>query len=85
VRFDLNVKDWESCLTLLSKIDLNSLSNLKAPTSMRHVDGAPHATLTVINGDKEIRSSTFDHGHPPKEIKELIEKLLTFKKQSSKQ
>jgi hypothetical protein len=41
--------------------------------------------LIIKDSDEEIRSSTFDHGHPPKEIKELIETLLTLKKMTAKQ
>lgn len=83
--FKNHKEDWNTCLELLSKVDMNDLSKLKAPTSYRYVDGAAHATLIIKNGDKEIRSSEFDHGHPPKEIKALVEKLQTFKKLSVKQ
>lgn len=78
-------QDWEDCLELLSKIDLEGLSKLEAPTSMRHIDGAAHATLTIKDGYKQIRSSSFDHGHPPEEIKALVEKLLSIKKVAIKQ
>ena len=83
--YDCPKEDWSDCLELLSKIDVDSLTELESPTSMRQYDGAPHATLTIKDGDKKIRSNTFDHGYPPKEIKELVEKLLTFKKIASKQ
>lgn len=92
---DINRKDyetykspkesWNECLKLLSKINIDGLPELEAPTSMRHYDGAAHATLIIKDGDKKIRSNTFDHGHPPKEIKELIEKLLALKKMLTKQ
>lgn len=77
--------DWKASLALLDNIDTSTLSELKAPTSKRFYDGAAHATLTIKNGDSEIKSSTFDHGHPPEEIKALVEKLLSFKKIASKQ
>lgn len=83
--YDCPKEDWNKCLELLSKIDIDSLTELEAPTSMRQYDGAPHATLTVKDGNKKIRSNTFDHGHPPKEIKELVEKLQSLKKLTSKQ
>ena len=70
--YKLSEENWNTCLELLSKIDMDDLPKLEAPTSMRHVDGAPHATLIIKDGDKEIRSSTFDYGHPPEEIKELV-------------
>lgn len=82
---ELDKKSWTDCLELLSEINLDSLSDLKAPTSMRYVDGAPHATLIVKDDGNKIQSSTFDHGHPPKEIKKLVEKLLALKKIITKQ
>lgn len=78
-------EDWNECLKLVSEINLDNLPELKAPTDYRYVDGAAHATLSIKDGDQEIRSSEFDHGHPPKEIKDLVEKLQSFKKLSSKQ
>ncbi|TJY38088.1 hypothetical protein [Pontimicrobium aquaticum] len=83
--YNSSIEDWNTCLELLSKIKINGLSILKAPTTFRYADGAAHATLIIKDGDKEIRSSEFDHGHPPQEIKELVEKLQSFKKLSSKQ
>lgn len=83
--YKLSEENWSTYLELLSKIDMDGLSELEAPTTYRYVDGAPHATLLVKDGEREIRSSEFDHGHPPKEIKELVEKLLTFKKITTKQ
>ncbi len=76
---------WKECLDLLSKIDIEELPDIEAPTSMRHYDGAPHALIIIKNGSEEIRSSTFDHGHPPAKIKTLVEKLLSFKKIASKE
>ena len=83
--YNLSKENWSTCLELLSKIDMNGLSELEAPTTYRYSDGAPHATLIIKDSDKEIRSSEFDHGHPPNEIKELVEKLLTIKKMAKKQ
>lgn len=78
-------EDWETCLGLLSEININSLPKLVAPTSRRETDGAAHATLTVLTGATETQSSTFDHGYPPSSIKALVEKLLSIKKMSIKQ
>jgi hypothetical protein len=83
--YPYSVDDWQDCLKLLSKIDINLLPTLEAPTSMRDVDGTAHASLTIIQGDKETLSNTFDHGHPPVSIKPLVEKLLSIKKMVIKQ
>lgn len=83
--YECSEKDWNESLELLSKINIEGLPNLKAPTSMRQYDGAAHATLIIKDGSNKIRSNTFDHGHPPEEIKALVEKLLSFKKIAAKQ
>lgn len=83
--YTISTEDWNACLEFLANIDINGLSVLKAPTTYRYADGAAHATLIIKDGNKEIRSSEFDHGHPPQEIKDLVEKLQSFKKLSSKQ
>ncbi len=78
-------KNWDVCLKLLTKIDLYELPNIEAPTSMRDIDGAAHATLIIKEASGEIQSKTFDHEYPPTEIKSLVEKLLSLKKNSPKQ
>ncbi|WP_347923624.1 hypothetical protein [Pontimicrobium sp. SW4] len=83
--YECSEKDWSESLELLSKINIQELPKLVAPTSMRQYDGAAHATLIIKDGDNKIRSNTFDHGHPPEEIKALVEKLLSFKKIAIKQ
>jgi len=83
--YEYDIKDWNECLALLSQIKIDALPSIKAPTSMRLYDGAAHATLTIKEKTKEIQSNSFDHEHPPEEIKALVEKLLSFKKMTSKQ
>jgi heat shock protein HslJ len=83
--YPFSSNDWNECLELLSKIKTETLSDLKAPTAMRLYDGAAHATLTIKKETKEFQTSSFDHGHPPEEIKALVEKLLYFKKEVSKE
>ena len=75
---------WEDCIQLLSKVDIDALPKIESPTSYRNVDGAAHATLTVIQGKDKTESSTFDHGHPPPSIKALVEKLISIKKTATK-
>jgi hypothetical protein len=43
-------------------------------------DGAPHATLTIKKKGQTTSSSTFDHGYPPKQLKALVDYMLSFKK-----
>jgi hypothetical protein len=78
-------EDWEALESLLKAIDVENLNRLKAPTDKRLYDGAPHATLSVIKGDVEMMTPTFDHGTPPKEIEALVNKVLSIKVNASKQ
>ena len=55
---------------------IKKLTNIKAPSSKRYFDGAPHAILTIKIGGEEINTPFFDHGFPPKEIASLINHIL---------
>lgn len=76
--------DWDNLSKLLSEVDEDTFQNLVAPTDKRHYDAAPHASLTIIHGTKEITTPTFDHGFPPKEIEALVTKILSIKESMSK-
>ncbi|MBC8643403.1 hypothetical protein H9W95_02760 [Flavobacterium lindanitolerans] len=69
--------DWNSMLDLLAKVDRANIQNLKAPSEKRFYDGAMIAGLTVIYKQDTYRSASFDHGNPPKEIKKLVEKIIS--------
>ncbi len=78
-------KEWNELMTLLNTIDTKSLPDLKAPTNKRLFDGAAHATVTLIQNKNEITSSSFDKGHPPKDIEALVNKVLSIKEMVIKQ
>ena len=73
----LSKSDWNSLLSLLEKVDTDKLNQLKPPSTKHQFDGALLANLSVVRGDKTNRSTTFDHGNPPAEIKELVEKIIS--------
>jgi hypothetical protein len=73
----LSRSDWNSMLDLLAKVDRTNIQNLKAPSEKRFYDGAMIAGLTVIYKQDTYRSASFDHGNPPKEIKKLVEKIIS--------
>ena len=77
--YKVDENDWIEVNKLLEKIDLNTLKNLKAPTSKRLYDGAPHATFMVEDNKTEYKTSTFDGGFPPKEIEAIVNKILSMK------
>lgn len=72
----LSKSDWNSLLDLLSKVDAEKIKDLKAPSEKRFYDGAMIAGLKVIYKDKTYESASFDHGNPPAEIKDLVNKII---------
>lgn len=69
--------EWNSILKSLEGVDLDGLSEIKPPSVKHQVDAAPIANLKVIRGDKTYQSSSFDHGNPPQEIKDVVEKIIS--------
>lgn len=84
MRYPTPEKDWKELMILLKDVNLNDMPNLESPTKMRHYDGAAHASLTIGKGESEIRSNGFDHGHPPKEIEAVVNKVLSMKQRFEK-
>lgn len=80
--FDKNLElkmsehQWDDIKKLVSKIELESISDLKAPSTERYTDRAMIGSLSINKNGKIYESSAFDHGNPPSEIKELIDTLF---------
>ncbi|MDT0553330.1 hypothetical protein [Urechidicola vernalis] len=72
----LSKKELKKIDALLSKIDLNAIPTLVPPSTKSHFDGAMAATLIIECNSKKFKSSTFDHGNPPNELKELIDYIF---------
>ena len=75
--------EWNSLLKSLEGVNLEELNDIKAPSVKHQVDAAPIANLKVIRGDKTYQSKSFDHGNPPQEIKDVVDKIMAasdFKK-----
>ena len=75
-KITLSKKQWNEIKELVSKIDVNSIQNLKVPSEGSHTDRALVATLSIKIGDKTYESVNFDHGNPPIELKQLVDKLF---------
>lgn len=76
--FELNLskKDWKELVDAFREINLDNMKNLKAPTSKRLYDGAAHANITINLEGKTYTTNGFDHGYPPIEIENFINKLV---------
>jgi hypothetical protein len=72
--------DWKQLVSLFSKIDLDKLSSYEAPTQKRFHDGAAMANLTVTYKEVAYQSTTFDHGTPPVEIADFVNKIVSLTK-----
>jgi len=73
--------DWKSLVDLFSKINLEKVSTYEGPTKKRLYDGAAMANMTISTKEKEYQSTTFDHGTPPVEIADFINKMVSLVKQ----
>lgn len=77
--------DWESLTALIKDIKVNVLPELEAPSKMYQVDGAAMATLKIEMNNEVYETNIFDHGHPPKAISKLVNKVLSIKEEMAKQ
>jgi heat shock protein HslJ len=75
----ITFKEWKACIDLVDTIDLKSISQLTAPSDLRKTDRVAYAQLTVIRKGDTLKSSDFDHKNPPKELKELVDHILSLK------
>jgi hypothetical protein len=72
----LSKADWESLVEALDKVNLETIENLVPPSTKSHADAALAANLKVIKKDRTYSSNSFDHGNPPAEIKELVDRII---------
>ena len=72
---------WNKIVSEFEKINLDSLSALKAPTEKRFYDGAAIGNLKIIQNPKTYETKGFDNGFPPKEIEKLVNLLTDFVKE----
>jgi hypothetical protein len=75
---------WESLMALKKDINVSELPELEAPTKMYQVDGAAMATLKIAMNNEVYETNIFDHGHPPKAISKLVNKVLSIKEEMAK-
>lgn len=69
-------KNWNTLLLLVKTIDLEKLEKLESPSDKRFSDTALSANLYITTTIKEYKSSNFDHGNAPDEIKSIVNELI---------
>ena len=80
IAFRLSIADRKSLNIAIQELDLESLSQFKAPTEKRLFDGAAIANLKISKQGNTFESQSFDHGYPPAEIEKVVNKMLSFVK-----
>jgi hypothetical protein len=78
VESKIDAAKWEQIVTEFEKVNLETLSTLKAPTEKRFYDGAAIGNLKIIENQKSYETPGFDNGFPPKEIEKLVNLLVGF-------
>lgn len=71
-------ENWNSLIDALKTVDIENLPNLKAPSEKRLFDGAAIANLTITYNGNTYKSSSFDHGNPPKDIETVVKEILSI-------
>lgn len=75
---EVTKEQLEELKRIVNELNLDKISDLKAPSEKRITDGALHAEFTIKIGDKEYKSITFDAGNPPEELKKLEDLLYSI-------
>jgi len=71
-------KKWDAIYLLIDEINLTEISKLQAPSEDRFRDAALAAEIKITTSETTYTSSQFDHGKPPKEIKKLVQQMLSL-------
>ena len=80
VAFKLSAAEWNSVILVVNELNLETLSQMKAPTEKRLFDGAAIASFKITKQGKTYESQSFDHGYPPAETEKIVNKMLSFVK-----
>ena len=77
----LSDADWKEISALASAVDLEKVKDLKWPTEKRYYDGAAHANITFESKGVKYPANGFDHGFPPAEVAQLVNKITKLAEQ----
>lgn len=78
IEYILKNSELNALEKIFQKIDIENLQDFKGPTEKRFYDGAAIANLSVNYQDQIYTSQSFDHGNPPTEIADFINKIISF-------
>jgi len=81
VKSNIDDAKWNKIIDAFSKVNLEILNTLKAPTDKRTYDGAAIGNLKIVKDGKTYETPGFDNGFPPKEIEKLVNLLVDFSKE----
>lgn len=79
-----NNEDWDEIVKLLNEVNIKDLPQIEPPSNRNQVDAAAMATFTVEINKVSYKTKVFDHGNPPKDIIELVNKVLSMKEMMTK-
>ena len=80
----ITLKKWNELQRSIDRIDLNSLSTLKAPSTGYQSDRSAMATLKISTGGETYKTPVFDNGNPPKSIETIVNTVLSMNKMVEK-
>jgi len=69
---------WHELISILHALKIESLQNLKAPSSKFVLDRSRIANVIIKTTKENYESVSFDENNPPKELKLLINKILSI-------
>jgi hypothetical protein len=72
----ISAEQWSALLDVAEKVDPKTLEAVSVPSKKHQFDGALAANLKITVDGTAYQSPTFDHGNPPAEIKELVNKIV---------
>lgn len=76
--YKLTSEDWKDLANLYKKVEIEKIATYKDPTQKRFYDGAAIANLRIVYEGKAYETVGFDHGNPPVEIQEFVNKIVSF-------
>ena len=75
-KYSCKASHWKQLKKLVTEIDPELITELEAPSTKSHYDGAAIASITVEVNGKTYQSNSFDHGNPPEVLKPLVDYVL---------